>query len=185
MTKLSNKLKKPCFWLILGPFSQFWGQKNFPENLSHTTSHGILVPCQNLEKINDITPRKHPDTSKDGRKGGQTLFYRTLPATARSSMKVYLIFGAQFGCPCRYTAMKIVRDTPLTSMKKYTFKCNGNGHTAATCPKRRKQIQSYQYQNNSKHEWRERCAHFYCYFWTSLEVHAEPSLTSKIERLQK
>ena len=136
-----------------GPIFPILGAKKFPgKSLSHTTSHGILVPCQNLEKINDITPRKQPDTSKDGRKGGQTLFYITLPATAGSSMKVYLIFGAQFGCPCRYTAMKIVRDTPLTSMKKYTFKCNGNGHTAATCPKRRKQIQSYEYQNNSKHE---------------------------------
>ena len=27
MTKFSNKLKKPCFWSILGPFSQFWGKK--------------------------------------------------------------------------------------------------------------------------------------------------------------
>ena len=167
MTKLSNKLKKPCFW----PIFPILGAKKFPgKSLSHTTSHGILVPCQNLEKINDITPRKHPDTRKDGRKGGQTLCYRTLPATAGSPMKVYLIFGAQeFGCPCRYTGMKIVRDTPLTSMKKYTFKCNGNGHTAATCPKR-KQIQSYQYQNNSKHEWQERCAHYHCYFWTSFDI---------------
>ena len=142
------------FLTHFGPIFPILGAKKFPgESLSHTTSHGILVPCQNLEKINDITPRKHPDTRKDGRKGGQTLCYRTLPATAGSPMKVYLIFGAQeFGCPCRYTGMKIVRDTPLTSMKKYTFKCNGKGHTAATCPKRRKQIQSYQYQNNSKHE---------------------------------
>ena len=70
MTKFSNKLKKPCFWPILGPFSQFSGaKKNFLENptLSSTTSRGILAPCQNLEKINDTIPRKRPDRRNDGR----------------------------------------------------------------------------------------------------------------------
>ena len=69
MTKLYNKLKKPCFWPILGPFFHFWGKKKFsPENLalSRTTSHGILTPCQNLEKINDTIPRKCPVRPKDG-----------------------------------------------------------------------------------------------------------------------
>ena len=56
MTKFSNKFKKPCFWPISHPFSQFSGQKNFP--LSRKTSHGILAPCQNLEKINDTIPKK-------------------------------------------------------------------------------------------------------------------------------
>ena len=27
MNKFSNKFKKPCFWPIFGPFSQFWEQK--------------------------------------------------------------------------------------------------------------------------------------------------------------
>ena len=88
MTKFSNKLKKPCFWSIFGPFSQFWGQKKkkkFPENpvLSRKTSQGILALCQNLEKINDTIPRKHPNRRKDGSTDRQILFYRTLPATAR------------------------------------------------------------------------------------------------------
>ena len=42
MTKLYNKLKKPCFWPILGQFSQFLGQKKFSWKiwLSQTTSNG-------------------------------------------------------------------------------------------------------------------------------------------------
>ena len=65
MSKFSNKLKNSVF----GPFSQFWGQKKFSQKipLSHTTSHGILAPCQNLEKINDTIPRKRPDRRNDGR----------------------------------------------------------------------------------------------------------------------
>ena len=59
MSKFSNKLKNP----VLGPFSQFWGQKKF--------SHGILAPCQNLEKINDTIPRKCPGRWNDGRKDGR------------------------------------------------------------------------------------------------------------------
>ena len=42
----------------------------FPENptLSRTTSHGILAPCRNLEKINDAIPR---NALTDGRMNGQ------------------------------------------------------------------------------------------------------------------
>ena len=55
----------------------FWpifGAKNFfLENpaRSHTTSYGFLAPYQNLEKINDVIPRKHPDRPKERRKDGQ------------------------------------------------------------------------------------------------------------------
>ena len=51
MTKFSNKL----FLAHLGPFSQFWGKKKFPENmaLSRTTSYEFLAPCQISEKTND------------------------------------------------------------------------------------------------------------------------------------
>ena len=86
MTKFSSKFKKLCFWPILGPFSQFFGGKKiFLENpaLSSTTSYGFLAPCQNSEKVNDTIQRKCPDRWKNGRMDGQTLFYRTLPATAR------------------------------------------------------------------------------------------------------
>ena len=49
-------------------------KKIFPENLalSRTTSHGILAPRQNLEKINDTILTKRPDRRKDGRMDGRT-----------------------------------------------------------------------------------------------------------------
>ena len=90
MTKYSNKLKKPCFWPISDPFSQFWGQKIFfPENpaLPSTNSYGFLATCQNLEKSNDTIPRKHLDRREDGKMEGQrTLFHRTLLATTWGSI---------------------------------------------------------------------------------------------------
>ena len=67
------------FWPIFG------AKKNFLKNLvlSRTTSYGFLTPCQNLEKVNDTIQRKHPHRRTEGRKDDeQTLFYRTLPATA-------------------------------------------------------------------------------------------------------
>ena len=42
----------------------------------------MLAPCQNLEKINDTIPRKHPDGWKDRQRNEQSLFYKTLPGTA-------------------------------------------------------------------------------------------------------
>ena len=39
--------------------------------MSRITSHGILAPCENLEKVNDTIPKKHPDRWKDGRTEGQ------------------------------------------------------------------------------------------------------------------
>ena len=71
---ISSKLKKPCIWLIFG------AKKIFLENpaLSCTTSYGFTAPCQNLEKVNDtIQTKKTP-----GQMDGQTLYYRTLLATA-------------------------------------------------------------------------------------------------------
>ena len=81
MTQFSNKFKKPCFWPI---FPIFGTKKIFLENpaLSRTTSYEFLATCQNLEKINLTIQRKRLDRRKDGRTEGQTLFYRTLPATA-------------------------------------------------------------------------------------------------------
>ena len=54
MTKFSNKLKKTVLTHFGSIFPIFGVKKVFPENLAlpHTTSHGILAPCQNLEKIN-------------------------------------------------------------------------------------------------------------------------------------
>ena len=68
-----NKFKKPCFWPIFGPFSQYWEQNIFPpENpaLSCTTSYRFLAPCQNLDKTNDAIPRTYGQTEE--RTEGQT-----------------------------------------------------------------------------------------------------------------
>ena len=69
MTKFSNKLKKLCFWPILGPFSQFWG-KVFPENpaLSRTISYEFPAPGQISEKTKDTIPRKRLNRRTDGRR---------------------------------------------------------------------------------------------------------------------
>ena len=85
-------MEKTVFDSFWPHFSSFGGKKNFSQKiqLSRTTSHGILAPCQNFEKIKDAILRKHLDRGKDGRKDGrnngqkygQTLFYTTLPATA-------------------------------------------------------------------------------------------------------
>ena len=85
MTKFSNKLKKPCFWPILGLFFPILGQKKFfSENstLSRTTSYEFLEPCQISEKTYEIIPRKCLDRRPDRRMNdGHTLFYKSLPAT--------------------------------------------------------------------------------------------------------
>ena len=88
MTKFSNKFKKPCFWPI---FPIFGAKKIFLENpaLSRTTSYGFLAPCQNLEKVNNTIQKKHPEETSGRWKDGQTLFYMTLPATARGPKNDY------------------------------------------------------------------------------------------------
>ena len=70
ITKFSIKFKKLCFEPILSPFSQFWGAKKFfLENpaFSRTTSYEFLVPCQRVQKVNDIIQRRRPERRKDGR----------------------------------------------------------------------------------------------------------------------
>ena len=59
------------FWLI---FPILGAKIFFLENqaLSRTTSNGFLALCQNLEKTNDIIPRKCRDRRKDGRKDRRT-----------------------------------------------------------------------------------------------------------------
>ena len=74
MTKFCNKLKKICFWPILGPRPNFGAKQNFPENPapSHTTSYVFLAPCQISEKNNDAIPRKCLHRRMDGRTKGRT-----------------------------------------------------------------------------------------------------------------
>ena len=72
-------------------FPIFGTKKIFLENpaLSHTTSYGFLAPSQNLEKLNDTIQRKRLDRWKDG---GQTLFDRTLLATAGPPKRMHKLF---------------------------------------------------------------------------------------------
>ena len=65
MTKFSNKMKKPCFWPILGPFPQFWGKKNF-------FSENPALPCTNPYEFLAPIPRKCLDRRTDGRTEGRT-----------------------------------------------------------------------------------------------------------------
>ena len=50
-------------------FHILWRKFFFLEDqtLSHTTSYVFLAPCQNLEIINDTTPRKCPERWMDRR----------------------------------------------------------------------------------------------------------------------
>ena len=58
---------------------------SFPELVSaykKSASYGFLTPCLNLEKTNDLIPRKRLERRTDGWKDRQTLFHRTLLASA-------------------------------------------------------------------------------------------------------
>ena len=84
ITKLFSKFKKTYFWPI-SPI--FQAKKVFPRNLAVTHNlirQGFLPPCQNSEKPNDPILRKHPHRRQDRRMDRDTLFHRTIPATARS-----------------------------------------------------------------------------------------------------
>ena len=47
-------------------------------------SFGFPAPCQNLEKTNDLIPKKNLDRGKDG----QALFCRTCRATAPGPINI-------------------------------------------------------------------------------------------------
>ena len=98
MTKFSNKFKKTCFWPILGPFSQFLGQKIFLENLalSCTTSYGFWHHAKIQKKLM-IKFKENAWT--DGRMEGWTdrpYFIRPfrLPPGVQKQNKKHSIFSA-------------------------------------------------------------------------------------------
>ena len=72
------------FWSI---FPNIWRKKFFSRNYGSIaqTSYGYLAPNQNSEKTN-ANSKKTPG-QKDGRKDGETLFYRTLPASDGGPIK--------------------------------------------------------------------------------------------------
>ena len=44
MAKFSNKFKKPYFWPNFGPFSQFFGQKDFYKKSGPLAHHKTWAP---------------------------------------------------------------------------------------------------------------------------------------------
>ena len=89
MTQFSNKLKKPCFWSILGLFFQSWGKTKFPQNirLCHAQLHMSFEHHAKFQKKLMILFQENVWTEgqTEGQKGEQTLFYRTLTATAEAT----------------------------------------------------------------------------------------------------
>ena len=73
-------------------FPHSWGKKNFPGK-SGTVTHNFIWVSSNIPKFrksynsmiqfNDTMIQFKGNTQTDKRKDGQTLFYRTLPATTR------------------------------------------------------------------------------------------------------
>ena len=73
--QIFHQIQKTLFLTLFGSIFLILGAKKiFPEILamSCTTSFEFLAPCQNLEKINYIIPRKCPDRQKNGWKDGRT-----------------------------------------------------------------------------------------------------------------
>ena len=91
MTKFPNKLKKPCFWSILDPFFPILGQKKLSQKirLCHAQLHMSFQHHAKFQKKLRIQFQENAWTEgrTEGQKNGQTLFYRTLPATAGGPIK--------------------------------------------------------------------------------------------------
>ena len=76
MPKFSNKFKEPCFWPVLGPFSQFFGQKKFSWKiqLCHAQLHmGFQHHAKIQEKLMiQFKENAQTDRRMEGRKDGRT-----------------------------------------------------------------------------------------------------------------
>ena len=87
MTKFLNfsiNSKNPAFGTFLAHFLNF-GDKNIFSGKSGSITHNLMWNSSTMPKFgknNYTIPRKHPDRRSEGQKDGQTLFHRTLPATA-------------------------------------------------------------------------------------------------------
>ena len=49
MARFFNKFKKPSFWVIFGPFIQFWGQNIFLENPA--VMHNFIWVSSNMPNL--------------------------------------------------------------------------------------------------------------------------------------
>ena len=91
MTKFSEIWKKTHFWPILGPFCRFSGQwESFWKiRLSHAQLHVVFYHHAKNEKklMIRFLENSRTEVRTYGSTDGQTLFHRTLPATAGVSIK--------------------------------------------------------------------------------------------------
>ena len=70
MTKVFNTFKKPCLWPIFGPFTQFWGKKNF-SGKSGSVTHNFIWISSTMGKFRKKLMIQTPG-QKDGRMEGRT-----------------------------------------------------------------------------------------------------------------
>ena len=85
MSKFLNKFKKPCFWPIVGPFSQLRGQKKNPrKSISVINFIQISSTMPKLKMLlMQLQENAGPDRGTDRRMEGWTNpIYRTLATTA-------------------------------------------------------------------------------------------------------
>ena len=92
MNKFSHKLEKPCFWQILGPFSQFLGQKNFSWKirLYHAQLHMGFQRHAKIQK--KLTTQFKENARTDRRTEGRTdPILQDLSGYRRGSNKLFII----------------------------------------------------------------------------------------------
>ena len=90
MTKVSNKFKKPWFWSIIGPFSLFLGKKDFLKKIWPCNAQQDFSPQHHAKFKKKLMNQSQENFRTDGRTDGQTLFYRTLSATAGCPIKAII-----------------------------------------------------------------------------------------------
>ena len=89
MTKCSNKFKKPCFGPFSVHFPNFWGKFSSPENLAVT--HNFIWVSSTMPKLPKLMIQFQENVWMEGQKEGQTLFYKTLLATAWGPIKSQIL----------------------------------------------------------------------------------------------
>ena len=136
MNKFSNKLKKPCLWPILGSLSQFLEQKKFSWKiwLCYTQLHMVFYNHTKFLKSWWYNSKKM-SAQMEGQTeewmerwtDGQTLFYRTLPATAGGPTTKKHLFRLLMAIVFRYYHYECF--SSLINLTKLTFVEGGLGNS--------------------------------------------------------
>ena len=132
MCKFPNKFRKPCFWPILGPFSQFLRQKIFSWKiwLCYAQLHMGFQNHAKIQKKLMYNSKKTPRQTEGWTEDGQTLFYRTLLATAGSPISVMI---KNQSChdkkPIQKKIMPLSRSKEKQYLKEIQKRTNNRNHT--------------------------------------------------------